>query len=891
MKNVTLFLFLVLVVLQTFAQPRHQQTINTNWKFCKKNIENVHTTNFNHTNWKTVSIPHTWNAQDILDDTPGYYRGIGWYRKKISIPASMQNKQIYLFFEGANQDAEIYVNGKPVGVHYGGYTAFCFDITEFINFATENLLAIKLSNRYNKDVPPVGGDLCHFGGIYRNVYWIACNHLHFDLNFFASSGVFLTTPIINKNKAVVRIKSHVKSKKSKQYQLKHTIFSPDGKPLTTIEKPFAAQKDKTVTIALETKIENPALWSPETPNLYQVVSELYDENGRLSDQTTNPLGFRTLDTDSERGILLNGEPVFIKGIGKHQDYDKQGYAVASETNRNDMYLLKATGANLVRSHYPLAPECYDICDQNGIMVWGKIPIMDKITHTEQFIMNAQQAMQELIYQNFNRPSFIMWGYACEIFGDMDWYWPKPKDKEKVNKNIQKTKAFSFDFEEFVHQIDPSRLTANDFHTDPTPEFYKQAELTELNDINGWNIYQGWYHNNIDSIGWALKTFRDYNTDVPFLIAEFGAGSDTRIHTYQPTIFDFSIEYQNMFHEEYLKQTRNFDFVHGMCVWTLVDFQVENRADALPHINSKGLLCSNRTPKDAYYLYQAHWTEKPMVHIAAHHWTRRMEIVAGKTAVRPITVYSNQQQVELFQNGKSLGVKQTRNHKAVWNVAFGKGTNQLEATILTNGKKQIDFVEITFDFIPENTKANGIPDKGICINVGQSRTYFINNYTKNVWIPCKKYEDAGFGYQNGNYYRLWNNMPAWNGIREGTDHDIYGTSLDPVFQTFLIGTTDYQIDVPDGEYEISILFAEPFNQSARRNPNAKTGANDAGERIFNVYINDLISIDSLNLSKQYGDYWAVIKTFRVRTSNRQGIHLKLEPVKGKPIINGIKIMKH
>lgn len=635
------------------------------------------------------------------------------------------------------------------------------------------------------------------------------------------------------------------------------------------------------------ELANPKRWSPTQPTLYTLKSQILDKKGNVLDSVIQKSGIRTLASDKDKGILLNGEPIFIKGIGKHQDYDKIGYAVPNEILKNDVVLVKEMGVNLLRSHYPLDPVTYDMCDELGVMVWGKIPIMDKITHTPKFKQNTKNMMQEVMYQNYNRPSFILWGFAGEIFGDLDWYWPKLQDPEKVKENMEKTEAFSNDMEQFIREIDPYRLTENDYHTDPIPGFYKQANQTNLQMVNGWNLYQGWYHNNLDSLDWTLNTIRAYNPEVPFLIAEYGAGSHPRLHAYKPTIFDFTIEYQNIFHETYLEKVKEHDFVHGMCIWTLFDFQRDGRKDAVPNVNSKGMLRADRKTKDAHYLYQANWSNKPMVHISAKDWSKRKEIVEGETAVRQIRVYSNQNEVEAFLNGKSLGVKQPENHIAKWEVPFVNGTNSLHAVALNSDIHISDALDIEFEFVAKDLRAS-FPEDGICINIGQSRSYFLDELTENVWMPDKEYQQGNFGHIDGDYYTHYSNMLAWEGIREGVDQNIKGTPIDPVFQTFLTGVSAYKIDVPEGKYEVTVMFAEPLSDEQRKSDPNTTGAGNNGDRVFDVSVNGSVVFEKLDLSAHFGSSVAVERSVYVNAKG--GIHVQLNPIEGKPVLNGIKITK-
>lgn len=894
MKPLFTCLFLLFFSLVS-AQPGEvlRYTINSGWRFSKGDFPDGANTTIDDSGWEQVDIPHTWNAADILDDAPNYYRGPAWYRKTLQIPAEYADKRVFVYFEGANQDASVYLNGNLLGSHLGGYTAFCFDLTPHIRFHKENVLAVRLNNSYNPDVPPVGGDLCHFGGIYRNVSLVFLNPVHFDLSWYASSGVFLKSRIENSKQAVVSIVSHLAStlNTGKMLRLQHHLL--DAKGDTVFRTNSLLKIDKKSHFAhttQEARFETPALWSPETPVLYTLESKLIDaRTGEVLDVRRQATGFRTVGVNAQNLITINSEPCFIKGFGKHQDYAHSGYAVPDDVGRNDILAIREMGGNLVRSHYPLAPAVYDVCDREGVMVWGKIPIMDKITHSADFTTNTKHVLEELIWQNYNRPSFIFWGYACEIFGDMDWYWPKPQNPEAVDQHIVLTTAFSKDIEGFVRGIDSTRLTANDFHTDPTPDFYRRSGLTHLNQINGWNIYQGWYHNNLDSLAPVLNRFRGWNPELPFLLAEFGAGSDSRIHTYTPTIFDFSIEYQNLLHEHYLNVARQFPWLAGMCIWTLFDFQVESRGDVMPHINNKGMLTADRLKKDAFYLHKAWWGKEPFVHIASKDWSPRVEVADSAYVMRPVSVYSNCSSLVLYHNGNQLGIKPVHNGKAVWEVPFVQGQNLLEAVAASDTALSRDLALIEYVLLPSDMPKMGFPADELCINAGQSRTWFRDPVADDNWLPDRAYTCGSFGYTGGHTWTRWPGMTAWEGIREGISRNITGTDIDPVFQTFRIGAEEYRFDVPAGHYRLSLLFAEPFDDQTRRNAPTETGADKAGERIFDVLVNDVLVVSRLNLAEQYGVLKAVTIDVDV-TAGMQGIRLRFAAQRGEPVVSGIKLLR-
>lgn len=864
-----LLLIMLLTGYELLAQPRLMESLNDRWNFfLMDEAEGSDKTPL------IVDLPHTWNALDMLDDKEGYFRGKGIYTKNFIPGKRHEGKKLFLYFEGVNQKARVIINNQEAGIHMGGYTGFCFEISKYL-IPGNNTIRVEADNSYDPEVPPVGGDLGHFGGIYRDVWLIAVHPVHFDMEYYGSSGVFLKSMNISPAGFDLKITSRIMGSVG-PVTLQHKVFSPSGDLLRVSKRTIILKGTQASTVEMDLKdIPESTIWDTDTPDLYTVESSLIrNETGEVLDQITQKTGLRTLSLSKEKGILVNGKPLFIKGIGMHQDYYRKGYAADKDILKEDIFRAKDAGANLVRSHYPLSSGAYDMCDNLGMYVWAKIPLMDKINHSPEFMENAKTMMKEMVYQNLNRPSVILWGYACELFGDMDWYWPKPRDPEKERENLKLTRKFSLEFEQFVRDLDPTRFTANDFHTDPTPEFYLQTELTNINMLNGWNIYQGWYHNNLDSLGPSLKNFHGYNPDIPFIIAEYGAGSDPRIHSYQPTLFDFSIEYQNRFHEYYLEKVPQLDFVKGMSMWTLFDFQVDGRADAVPHINSKGLFTSDRKPKDAFYLYKCHWGQEPLVYITGKDWAIRKEFTESKSVLRPVKIYTNLLEAELIHNGRSLGVKPAQHHKILWEVNFVPGENTLEVAGLNNGNLIKDHADIHVDFYRPGLPGMKVQGKEICINVGQSRTWFHDPVQNDSWIPDQKYKPGYFGHINGEYQRHWPGMSAWEGIREGISHNIYGSDEDPVFQTFLEGVGEYKIDLPEGRYELSLLFAEPW---------------PGEERIMNIFVNGIPCIENFNPGGDYGTYQAVVLKYRIPVG-KQGLKIQLEAEKGKTLLNGIKITR-
>ena len=310
---------------------------------------------------------------------------------------------------------------------------------------------------------------------------------------------------------------------------------------------------------------------------------------------------------------------------------------------------------------------------------GRIPLFDKIAYTREFAENTKQMIKEMMMQHYNNPSVVMWEYMNEIFGNMDWFWPKPQDSAMMKKEKEEVYRLAVEMEKFVRDLDPERLTEQVFHTDPHPIWYKEAGLTDVSKANGWNIYFGWYHGNLSLAGKAMDEFRAYNPGMPYIISEFGAGSDMRIHTDKPQIFDFSTEYQEQFQKVYLRETAKRPWIAGMCIWTWSDFQVDARSDVMPHINNKGMVTADRKLKDSYYIFKSHWNPEQVIHIAGKDWTDRKVITNGENILhQDVTIYSNLKEVEIFLNGISMGKKQVENDEADFNLPFQEGDNIIEA---------------------------------------------------------------------------------------------------------------------------------------------------------------------------------------------------------------------
>lgn len=380
MKKVIYFLTIIILLnnVLCFSQ-NEKESINDSWKFIKEDIPSAGNVDFDDKSWQKVNLPHTWNSIDSYTSRQ-YYRGIGWYRKELNLTNKYADKKLFINFEGAFLKAEVYVNGKFVGQHKGGYTAFTFDISEYVNIPEKNIISIKVDNSKKLDLPPISGDYTMFGGIYRDVYLISNNKIHFDQMNFGSNGVFVDAPIVDNNEVIVNIKGAItnQSNDNRNVVLLSKIIDNSGNLVTEIKSKIKVNAGAATNFQqASNKINNPNLWSPENPYLYSVqTSILSDDKSPIEfDMQHAPLGLRWFKFSADSGFYLNGKSLKLIGAARHQDYMGLGNALDNDLNRRDVQLLKDMGGNFIRvSHYPQDLTVLEMCDKLGILVWEETPL-------------------------------------------------------------------------------------------------------------------------------------------------------------------------------------------------------------------------------------------------------------------------------------------------------------------------------------------------------------------------------------------------------------------------------------------------------------------------------------------------------------------------------------
>ncbi|MCM5662735.1 glycoside hydrolase family 2 TIM barrel-domain containing protein [Galbibacter mesophilus] len=860
-------------------------SINSGWKFHKGDLEDISNTQTE--NWELVNLPHSWNSEDAFDDEDGFYRGTGWYQKSIFIKETSKNQRLFISFEGANQVTGVFVNGIAVGEHKGGYTGFRFDVTDAVEFGKENVFKVKVDNSLNENIPPLSADFTFYGGIYRDVYLSHKNPIHFS-TYQGAEHVFVNQELSN-GKAVLSIDAGVSnlSNASERIVVETTVFNTNWEEIVSASEKIKVGKSATKDLEQKLVLKNPKLWTPDRPYLYNLDTEIKSANGEVLDSYRTTIGVRSIALDDNGIFLLNGKPLKLVGTNRHQDFEGLGNALPNQYHENDIKPVKEMGANFMRmAHYPHDPRVLEMCDKYGILVWQEIPIVNRITETDAFTKNSETMLKEMIAQYRNHPSIVMWGFMNEVIlrplddvkGDTvrrNEYWG---NISKLTKHLNSV----------VKKEDPARLTVIANHD--RYDAYERMGLNSITDVIGYNIYYGWYGARFEDLDDFTDKIKRDHPEKGYIIAEYGAGADPRIHSYVPERFDFSIEWQQQYHAYYLNHILESDKVTGATIWNLADFGSEERVDAVPNINSKGVLNFDRTPKDVFYLYKAALNEEPLVKIASSDWNYRAgEGIASST--QEITVYSNANEVALFHNGNKTATKPTEFYTATFDVPFVNGKNVLKAVATINGKTTEDILSIDFNLIPENLKTADLPnDFQLKVNVG-SPFYFVDPAAKEIWLPEKAYTKNSHGYLGGTKYQ----RQSWNSKKLGSDQSIALTNLDPLYQTMRDSIEGYKFDVPKGRYEITLHFAELYSKKPSKELVYNLGDDAASavakeDRTFNVLVNNKEYLHHFSPIKNHGEFTPIVEKMEVFVGDDEGISIDFQSKKIGAILNAIELRK-
>ena len=617
--------------------------INDSWLFYK----NVDAVPVETEGAEEISLPHTWNALDGQDGGNDYFRGSCCYTRKLIRSELPEADEYYLEIRGANSSADVYVNGEKLAHHDGGYSTWRVNITAQLKDEAE--VAIIVDNSPNDNVYPQMADFTFYGGLYRDVYLVAVSKTHFDLDYFGGKGLMLT-PTVNGKDATLEAQVYVTNLEEGD-EIAYTVYDKD-------ENEIAKQTVKETKAVFE--IKDAHLWNGrKAPYLYCCEAEIV-RNGEVIDNVCSRFGVRSFEIDPERGFILNGEEYPLRGVSRHQDRLGVGNALTPEHHTEDMDLICEVGATTIRlAHYQHDQFFYDLCDERGLVIWAEIPYISK--HMPGGRENTISQMIELIVQNYNHPSIVVWGLSNEIT------MAGAKDPDLLeNHHI---------LNDMVHKMDKTRLT--------TMAAVSMCSIDEpyvqIPDVVSYNHYFGWYGGDTSMNGPWFDKFHEKFPNKPIGVSEYGCEA-LNWHTSNPVQGDYTEEYQSYYHEELIKQLFTRKYLWATHVWNMFDFGADARAEGGENgQNHKGLVTMDRKyKKDSFYAYKAWLSTDPFVHICSKRYIDRVEDVTK------VTVYSNQPEVELFVNGESIGVKSAPDHFFYFEVK-----NEGETTIVAKAGELTD----------------------------------------------------------------------------------------------------------------------------------------------------------------------------------------------------------
>ena len=641
--------------------------INEGWQFVKDCADPAVTEGA-----VAVTLPHTWNNEDGYDGGT-YFRGSCVYSKTIN-KDELGNGNHYLEIRGANSSADVYLNGKKLAHHDGGYSTWRVNLTADLKDG-DNALAIVVDNAPNETVYPQMADFTFYGGLYRDVYIVSVADNHFDLDYFGAPGIKITPEIIGED-AKVEVEVYTTELKAGQ-QIAYTLYDKEGNQLDK-----TVSSDKKVVF----EIKGVHLWHGRIdPYLYSCSAEIV-EGDEVIDNVSSRFGCRTYKIDPNNGFILNGKEYPLRGVSRHQDRLGFGNALLPEHHKEDIELIHEVGCTTIRlAHYQHDQYFYDLCDEYGMVIWAEIPYISR--HMPTGRANTISQMTELVAQNYNHPSIVVWGLSNEI--------SIAGSGEDLLENHRI-------LNDLCHKMDKTRLT-----TIAAVSMCKMDDpYLQIPDVVSYNHYFGWYGGETDMNGPWFDKFHAMHPSIPIGCSEYGCEA-LNWHTSDPKQGDYTEEYQAYYHEELIKQLYTRKYMWATHVWNMFDFGADARAEGGENgQNHKGLMTMDRKyKKDSFYAYKA-WlrdpAEAPVLHICGKRYVDRVEDVTK------VTVYSNLPEVELYVNGELLEKQTSDNHFFYFNVP-----NVGTSTLTAKAGEHTD--ESTINKVDTFNEAYRLVEKGAILN--------------------------------------------------------------------------------------------------------------------------------------------------------------------------------
>jgi beta-galactosidase len=677
--------FALALLVPGVAQAATETPLANGWRFMKADAVGAEAPGFDDGAWAPVSVPHTYNAEDsgiggakARGEPEGvYYRGPAWYRLEIDHKVQ-PGKRYLLHFGGATLKADIWLNGRRIGTHQGGYGAFHVDATDALK-PGRNLLAVRVDNSRDTHIAPLNGDFNVFGGLYRSVSLIESDALAINRLDHAGPGVQVRTSALQSRSATIDIAVALRNDRAAaaRFTLASRIVDASGKTVARSVTPATLAAGAHEAVKQAMTLPNPHLWAGrKSPYLYHVVTDVV-EGGRIIDSQSVPLGVRTIAVKPDGTVLLNGAPYPMRGVNlQHPTRFGRGPIVTDAEIDEDLGIFADMGATAIRlAHMQHPQRVYERADELGLLLLTEVPLIDDHDPSDAFRENLVEQMRELIGQTGNHPSVALWGIGNEI----------RKSDAASNRILAELQATA-------KALDPTRPTtyAHCCLEDSDP-------IAQHSDTVSYNRYFGWYWTKSEDIGpWADELHAKL-PGRPIGVSEYGAGGSI-LHQEDPVMkrpesngYWHPEQYQTDFHIKHWREMKQRPFLWSTFVWVGIDFPSFKRNEGdRPAINDKGLVTEDRkVRKDAYYWYQANWSDVPMLHIAS-----RRDVMKRTQRVK-VQVFTNQPAVELRLNDGAWKRVAVEDHIAAWDIDLAKGDNRVEARAQAGGKMLTDAVGWTW----------------------------------------------------------------------------------------------------------------------------------------------------------------------------------------------------
>lgn len=684
------------------SESRERLSFNDGWLFSLADDSLAARPEFVDSGWRKLNLPHDWAIEgDFSQDNPSgtgggaLPGGVGWYRKTFVAENKDKGKHFRIEFDGVYMNSEVFINGTCLGKRPYGYISFSYDLTPYLKWGEKNVIAVRVDNAEQPNSRWYSG--C---GIYRNVWLLKTGDV-----CVAEWGTYVTTAKVDGQGASLNLVTTLENtgKENADVTVRSVLKDAEGKEVAQVESPANLVAEKSAEIAQKLQVTSPQLWDVEHPYLYSLVTEVM-KGGQCVDCYVTPVGIRTFSFDATKGFVLNGKPTKINGVCMHHDLGCLGAAVNVRAMERQLQMLKEMGCNGIRcSHNPPAPEWLDLCDRMGFIVMDEAFDMwrkKKTAYDYSLYFNEwhERDLHDFILRDRNHPSVFMWSIGNEVLEQWSDAQADTLSLEEANLilnfghsadmlakegEVSVNSLLTKKLADFVKALDPTRpVTAGCNEPNPANHLFRSGAL----DIIGYN-----YHNvNIPDVP------RNF-PGKPFIITESNSALMTRGYYRMPSdemfiwperwdkpFYDATFacsSYDNCHapwgntHEENLLLTKKNDFISGQYVWTGFDYIGEPTPYGWPARSSYfGIIDLAGFPKDVYYLYQSEWSNKQVLHLFPHwNWTAGQDV--------DMWCYYNQaDEVELFVNGKSQGVKaKDENHlHVVWRVKYEPGSVKVVA---------------------------------------------------------------------------------------------------------------------------------------------------------------------------------------------------------------------